>query len=189
MQRMIRGTISPRQLLAIAYIHMSVERPFFISVSLCVLSGPSRQEFPALGSGMANLNLGGNDEGYSRQVGVHSPGVFTNLSTRGMNVPSWWPVVSSQLSSLMALLGRTWRKHYFISNSVPQQANVCAFLPTSHYLPNVRETRLHSNVCSHTLCRSTFAKSSEVMIYTLRVTRTPRTIPLAAAFAHICVTR
>lgn len=28
------------------------------------------QEFPALGSGMANLNLGGNDEGYSRQVRV-----------------------------------------------------------------------------------------------------------------------
>lgn len=37
--------------------------------------GPDRvdsyvQEFPALGSGMANLNLGGNDEGYSRQVGL-----------------------------------------------------------------------------------------------------------------------
>lgn len=26
------------------------------------------QEFPALGTGMANLNLGGTDEGYSRQV-------------------------------------------------------------------------------------------------------------------------
>lgn len=37
-----------------------------------VLDGIGRvfQEFPALGSGMANLNLGGGDEGYSRQVDI-----------------------------------------------------------------------------------------------------------------------
>lgn len=40
----------------------------FMKVACAKQTSPKTQEFPALGSGMANLNLGGNDEGYSRQV-------------------------------------------------------------------------------------------------------------------------
>lgn len=63
------------------------------------------KEFPALGSGMANLNLGGNDEGYSRQAYRGEPQGFSMQSDDFPALPVAAPSAAGQTGS--SLLGGT----------------------------------------------------------------------------------